>query len=144
MPAGRGRAGGHGRPLHPGRARVAVRARDLAPARVRPRGTRRARRHVRHPGPAAEILAGQEGTRRTRLMTPPAWLLVAAALLALAAGWCASAEAALALMSGTSAGERQDRQERPERPEAASRAELASRAEAGAPRTVAADLPRYL
>ena len=74
-------------------------------------------------------------------MTPPAWLLVAAALLALAAGWCASAEAALALMSGTSAGERQDR---PERQEPASRAELASRAEAGSLRTVAADLPRYL
>ena len=45
-------------------------------------------------------------------MTPPAWLLVAAALLALAAGWCASAEAALALMSGTSAGERPDRRTR--------------------------------
>jgi CBS domain containing-hemolysin-like protein len=74
-------------------------------------------------------------------MTPPAWLLVAAALLALAAGWCASAEAALTLMSGTSAGDRQDR---PERPESASRAELASRVEAGALRTVAADLPRYL
>ncbi len=76
-------------------------------------------------------------------MTPPAWLLVAAALLALAAGWCASAEAALALMSGTSAGagERPDRPDRPERPE---RPEPASRAEAGPLRTVAADLPRYL
>jgi len=71
-------------------------------------------------------------------MTPPAWLLVAAALLALAAGWCASAEAALSLMSGTSAGERQERPDRPERPEPA------GRAEAGALRTVAADLPRYL
>src|SRR5579863_2934213 len=73
-------------------------------------------------------------------MTPPAWLLVAAALLALAAGWCASAEAALSLMSGTSAGagERPDRPDRPERPEPA------SRAEAGPLRTVAADLPRYL
>ena len=71
-------------------------------------------------------------------MTPPAWLLVAAALLALAAGWCASAEAALALMSGTSATERPERTDRPERPEPT------SRAEAGPLRTVAADLPRYL
>ena len=74
-------------------------------------------------------------------MTPPAWLLVAAALLALAAGWCASAEAALALMSGTSATERPERTERTDRPE---RPEPAGRAEAGALRTVAADLPRYL
>jgi magnesium and cobalt exporter, CNNM family len=74
-------------------------------------------------------------------MTPPAWLLVAAALLALAAGWCASAEAALALMSGTSATERPERTDRTDRPE---RPEPASRAEAGPLRTVAADLPRYL
>ena len=33
-------------------------------------------------------------------MTAPAWLLVAAAFLALAAGWCANAEAALMLVSG--------------------------------------------
>ena len=32
-------------------------------------------------------------------MTAPAWLLVAAAILALVAGWCANAEAALALVS---------------------------------------------
>jgi CBS domain containing-hemolysin-like protein len=39
-------------------------------------------------------------------MTPPAWLLVAAAMLALVAGWCANAEAALALVSATGAAER--------------------------------------
>ena len=39
-------------------------------------------------------------------MTPPAWLLVAAAVLALVAGWCANAEAALALVSATGAAER--------------------------------------
>ena len=59
-------------------------------------------------------------------MTAPAWLLVAAAVLALAAGWCANAEAALALVSATGvaergAGNRRDR--------------LAA---------VAADLPRYM
>ncbi len=55
-------------------------------------------------------------------MTPPAWLLVAAAVLALVAGWCANAEAALALVSATGAAERAD-------------SRLA---------TVAADLPRYM
>jgi len=55
-------------------------------------------------------------------MTPPAWLLVAAAVLALAAGWCANAEAALALVSATGAAER-------------------TRGRLG---TVAADLPRYM
>ena len=39
-------------------------------------------------------------------MTVPAWLLVAAAVLALVAGWCANAEAALALVSATGAAER--------------------------------------
>jgi len=39
-------------------------------------------------------------------MTAPAWLLVAAAVLAFAAGWCANAEAALALVSATGAAER--------------------------------------
>jgi CBS domain containing-hemolysin-like protein len=39
-------------------------------------------------------------------MTAPAWLLVAAAFLALVAGWCANAEAALALVSATGAAER--------------------------------------
>jgi len=55
-------------------------------------------------------------------MTPPAWLLVAAAVLALAAGWCANAEAALAFVSATGAAER-------------TRGRLS---------TVAADLPRYM
>ena len=41
-------------------------------------------------------------------MTPPAWLLVAAAVLALVAGWCANAEAALALVSATGVAERPD------------------------------------
>ena len=57
-------------------------------------------------------------------MTPPAWLLVAAAVLALVAGWCANAEAALALVSATGVAERPEHQGR-----------LGS---------VAAELPRYL
>jgi CBS domain containing-hemolysin-like protein len=55
-------------------------------------------------------------------MTVPAWLLVAAAMLALVAGWCANAEAALALVSATGAAERAE----------------------GKLATVAADLPRYM
>ncbi len=57
-------------------------------------------------------------------MTPPAWLLVAAAVLALAAGWCSNAEAALALVSATGVAERPEHQ--------------------GPLSTVAADLPRYM
>jgi len=59
-------------------------------------------------------------------MTPPAWLLVAAAVLALVAGWCANAEAALTLVSATGVAERTtgDKQRKL--------------------RTVAADLPRHL
>ena len=57
-------------------------------------------------------------------MTPPAWLLVAAAVLALVAGWCANAEAALALVSATGVAERPEHQ--------------------GRLGPVAADLPRYL
>jgi CBS domain containing-hemolysin-like protein len=57
-------------------------------------------------------------------MTPAAWLLVAAALLALAAGWCANAEAALTLVCATGVVERHDRH--------------------GPLGTVAADLPRHL
>jgi len=59
-------------------------------------------------------------------MTPPAWLLVAAAVLALVAGWCANAEAALTLVSATGAAER------------------AAGNKQGRLRTVAADLPRHL
>jgi CBS domain containing-hemolysin-like protein len=59
-------------------------------------------------------------------MTPPAWLLVAAAVLALVAGWCANAEAALALVSATGAAER------------------AAGNKQGRLTTVAADLPRYM
>ena len=55
-------------------------------------------------------------------MTAPAWLLVAAAVLALLAGWCANAEAALALVSATGAAERAEHRLR----------------------IVAADLPRYM
>jgi CBS domain containing-hemolysin-like protein len=57
-------------------------------------------------------------------MTPPAWLLVAAAVLALMAGWCSNAEAALALVSATGVAERPEHQ--------------------GLLSTVAADLPRYM
>ena len=59
-------------------------------------------------------------------MTAPAWLLVAAAVLALAAGWCANAEAALTLVSATGAADRAA---------GGKQARLA---------VVAADLPRYL
>jgi magnesium and cobalt exporter, CNNM family len=59
-------------------------------------------------------------------MTAPAWLLVAAAVLALVAGWCANAEAALTLVSATGAAERTA---------GGKQARLS---------TVAADLPRYL
>ena len=63
-------------------------------------------------------------------MTAPAWLLVAAAVLALTAGWCANAEAALALVSATGAAERA----------------AGSRPGNGQSRlaVVAADLPRYM
>jgi CBS domain containing-hemolysin-like protein len=59
-------------------------------------------------------------------MTAPAWLLVAAAVLALVAGWCANAEAALALVSATGAAERAAADKR------------------GRLVAVAADLPRYM
>ena len=57
-------------------------------------------------------------------MSPPGWLLVAAAVLALAAGWCANAEAALTLVSATGMAERPGHK--------------------GPLEVVAADLPRYL
>ena len=55
-------------------------------------------------------------------MTLPAWLLVTAAVLALVAGWCANAEAALTLVSATGSAERTE----------------------GRLGLVAADLPRYM
>jgi magnesium and cobalt exporter, CNNM family len=63
-------------------------------------------------------------------MTAPAWLLVAAAFLALVAGWCANAEAALTLVSATGAAER-IAGDKP----GSKQNRLA---------TVAADLPRYM
>jgi CBS domain containing-hemolysin-like protein len=57
-------------------------------------------------------------------MSPSAWLLVAAAVLALAAGWCANAEAALILVTATGVAERPEHK--------------------GALQVVAADLPRYM
>ena len=63
-------------------------------------------------------------------MTAPAWLLVAAAFLALVAGWCANAEAALTLVSATGAAERAAG----EKP-GSKQSRLAA---------VAADLPRYM
>ena len=57
-------------------------------------------------------------------MSPPGWLVVAAAVLAIAAGWCANAEAALTLVSATGLAERPEHK--------------------GALEAVAADLPRYL
>jgi CBS domain containing-hemolysin-like protein len=57
-------------------------------------------------------------------MSPPGWLLVAAAVLALAAGWCANAEAALTLVAATGVAERPEHK--------------------GTLQAVAADLPRYM
>ena len=57
-------------------------------------------------------------------MSPAGWLLVAAAVLALMAGWCANAEAALALCSATRVAERPEHK--------------------GPLETVAADLPRHM
>jgi CBS domain containing-hemolysin-like protein len=57
-------------------------------------------------------------------MSPPGWLLVAAAVLALAAGWCANAEAALTLVAATGVAERPGHK--------------------GLLQAVAADLPRYM
>ena len=48
-----------GRPLRPGRGRPADRARHPAPARLRPRRARGARRDVRPPGPPAQPSGGQ-------------------------------------------------------------------------------------
>jgi CBS domain containing-hemolysin-like protein len=73
-------------------------------------------------------------------MTPPAWLLVAAAVLALAAGWCARGEAALTLLSATGAAERPD-PKHADQPRTAGRQRPAGE---GPLRTVVADLPRYL
>jgi CBS domain containing-hemolysin-like protein len=67
-------------------------------------------------------------------MTVPAWLLVAAAILALMAGWCANAEAALALVSATGAAERAAGDKPGNRP-GNRQSRLA---------VVAADLPRYM
>ena len=57
-------------------------------------------------------------------MSPPGWLLVAAAVLALAAGWCANAEATLTLVAATGLAERPEHK--------------------GTLQTVTADLPRYM
>ncbi len=57
-------------------------------------------------------------------MSPPGWLLVAAAVLALAAGWCANAEAALTLVTATGVAERPEHK--------------------GTLQAVAEDLPRYM
>ena len=57
-------------------------------------------------------------------MSPPGWLLVAAAVLALLAGWCANAEAALTLVTATGVAERPEHK--------------------GPLGHVAADLPRYM
>jgi CBS domain containing-hemolysin-like protein len=81
-------------------------------------------------------------------MTPPAWLLVAAAVLALVAGWCARAEAALTLVAATGAAERPDRSDRQDRPDQKrpdqKRPDQKRPDEQTTLRTVAADLPRYL
>ncbi len=57
-------------------------------------------------------------------MSPSGWLVVAAAVLALAAGWCANAEAALTLVTATGVAERPEHK--------------------GPLGDVAADLPRYM
>ena len=58
-------------------------------------------------------------------MAPAGWLLVAAAVLALAAGWCANAEAALTLVTATGVAERPEHK-------------------GTTLQTVTADLPRYM
>ena len=58
-------------------------------------------------------------------MSPAGWLLVAAAVLALAAGWCANAEAALTLVTATGVAERPQHK-------------------GTTLQTVAEDLPRYM
>jgi CBS domain containing-hemolysin-like protein len=77
-------------------------------------------------------------------MTPPAWLLVAAAVLALAAGWCIRGEAALALMAPPERPERPDRPERLEHPERPDHQHPKHPDDQDPLRTVVADLPRYL
>jgi CBS domain containing-hemolysin-like protein len=57
-------------------------------------------------------------------MSPAGWLVVAAGVLALAAGWCATSEAALTLVAATGVAERPENK--------------------GTLQTVAADLPRYM
>jgi CBS domain containing-hemolysin-like protein len=57
-------------------------------------------------------------------MSPSGWLVAAAAVLALAAGWCANAEAALTLVTATGVAERPEHK--------------------GPLQAVAADLPRYM
>jgi CBS domain containing-hemolysin-like protein len=57
-------------------------------------------------------------------MSPSGWLVVAAAVLALAAGWCANAEAALTLVTATGVAERPEHK--------------------GPLQAVAAGLPRYM
>jgi CBS domain containing-hemolysin-like protein len=75
-------------------------------------------------------------------MTPPAWLLVAAAVLALAAGWCARGEATLTLMSATGVTERSDQKHADQRhPDQPDRRRPDDRTPL---RTVVAELPRYL
>jgi CBS domain containing-hemolysin-like protein len=78
-------------------------------------------------------------------MTLPAWLLVAAAVLALAAGWCVRGEAALTLISATGAAERPAPKhadpEHTDQPRARGRKRPADR---GRLRIIAADPPRYL
>jgi CBS domain containing-hemolysin-like protein len=71
-------------------------------------------------------------------MTPPAWLLVAAAALALAAGWLASAEAALAITSivGAAGQDKRNDHDAAEIPENPRRHERLA--------AVAADPPRYI
>ena len=65
-----------------------------------------------------------KGAGRDRVMSPAGWLLVAAAVLAVAAGWCANAEAALTLVAATGVAERPEHK--------------------GTLQTVAADLPCYM
>ncbi|HLI42359.1 MAG TPA: hemolysin family protein [Streptosporangiaceae bacterium] len=72
-------------------------------------------------------------------MTPPAWLLVAAAVLALAAGWLAGAEAALAFSSITGPAGHGDRAERDHGAQPPAGPRRHDRLAA-----VAADLPRHL
>src|SRR6185436_20947455 len=96
VPRGRGAAGGARRPRHRGRAGHADRARRAAPARLRPRRTRRGAGDVRPAGEAARRVA-RGSTRLIPLSA--ATILVTAGGLVVLAGLFAMSDAAVSSVS---------------------------------------------